>query len=143
MPVESKIKFFYQYRSFSLDNRGKLKTFLQSIFKREGKKLSSLHYVFCDDAYLLKLNKRWLDHNTYTDIITFNLGRPDKIEGEIYISIERVRENAKLYENGFSGELKRVMIHGVLHLCGYKDNKGRDNTQMRELENKYLNFLKY
>jgi probable rRNA maturation factor len=138
MPRESKIKFFYQYRRFSLSHRLKLRFFLQSIFKKEGKKLSSIHFIFCDDAYLLKLNNRWLNHNTYTDIITFNFGNPDKIEGEVYISIERVRENAKLYKNSFLSELMRVMIHGALHLCGYEDKTRVQKDEMRKMENNWL-----
>lgn len=138
MPGESKIKFFYPYRDFSLVNRRLLKNFLASLIKKEGKRFNSLHYVFCDDAYLVKLNKHWFKHDTYTDIITFNLGTPSLIKGEIYISVERVRENAQIYKTSISGELKRVMIHGALHLCGYKDKKPSEKLKMRNLEDKYL-----
>lgn len=107
--------------------------------------MQELHYVFCSDRYLFKLNLSFLNHNTYTDVITFTLSENHApIFGEIYISIDRVFENSRSYKSTFSYELHRVMFHGVLHLCGYKDKMMNDLQQMIARENFYLNqyFIK-
>lgn len=109
------------------------------MFRREGKKLGSLNFVFCSDIELLEINREYLSHDYYTDIITFELsekGQP--IEGEVYISIDRVAENAQKLKESFSRELHRVVFHGVLHLCGYSDKAKRLQAKMREAENYYL-----
>ncbi len=132
------IHFFFPYRNFALIRRTKLKSFIRDIFKNENKTLVSLRYVFCTDAYLLEINRQYLQHDYYTDIITFELGEAGKIDGEIYISAERVKENAQLMHTSFNKELHRVIFHGVLHLCGYKDKLKNDKFEMRAKEDRLL-----
>ena len=104
--------------------------------------LGNLNYSFTSDESLLKINMEYLKHNTYTDIITFNYNEGKKISGDIFISIDRVKENAEKFEAPFEEELHRVMIHGVLHLCGYKDKSKTDSELMRKKENAALRLLK-
>lgn len=107
------------------------------VVRKEKEKVGDINFIFCGDKFLYLLNKKFLRHNSLTDIITFQY--PSKsLTGEIYISIPRVRENAKKYGVTFEGELHRVMIHGVLHLCGYKDRKKTDKKEMRAKEDFYL-----
>jgi rRNA maturation RNase YbeY len=125
--------------SVTLKQKTKLKTFLKNIFEREGQKLRELQYVFCSDAYLLEMNQQFLQHDTYTDIITFELSEvPGETVGEIYISIDRVRENAARFKVSEQQELHRVIFHGALHLCGYKDKTKKEAALMREKENECL-----
>jgi len=100
----------------------------------------SLTFIFCSDEFLLDINKRFLKHDFYTDIITFELSKSVKAatEGEVYISVDRVKDNSKQLSTSFNDELHRVIIHGVLHLCGYKDKKKPEQAQMRSAENRYL-----
>ena len=123
----------------SLPNRRKLKTFLESLVSNEKGPINSLNFVFCSDEYLLDINKRFLNHDFYTDIITFNLGHKNNIEGEIYISIDRINENASFFSCTKQKELHRIILHGVLHLCGYKDKSKKDKELMTKKENFYLN----
>lgn len=117
----------------------KLKLWLKSIAEKENFQLKELHYIFLDDVAILKINIDYLDHDTYTDIITFdNSENPGAIEGDIFISLERVEENAKKFKVSFEHELYRVMAHGLLHLCGYKDKKKKDIEMMRGKEEEYL-----
>lgn len=130
---------FHFAEPFSLINRTDLKTFILSIFKREKKKLGELSYVFCSDAYLLEINKQYLKHNYYTDIITFDLSvTPPVIAGEIYISVDRVKDNAQNFNASFKEEIHRVIFHGALHLCGYRDKTEAEEILMRKMEDKYL-----
>lgn len=129
--------------SADLRDRTKLKKFLASLFKKEGKLLEELQYIFCSDDYLLKINRQYLEHDYYTDIITFDLsenGQP--IHAEIYISIDRVRENAREFGSSVKNEMHRVIFHGALHLCGYKDKTPAQGKQMREMEEKYLKLYR-
>lgn len=129
--------------SFQVFNKKKIKFVIDSLFKNEGKTLDSLNYIFCSDEFLLKLNQSYLSHNFYTDVITFDLSEnPKLITSDIYISIERVKENAKTLSLKYRVELLRVMIHGLLHLCGYKDKNTKDIFKMRELENFYIEIYK-
>ena len=138
---EAEIHFFSQGNNISLRNRGKLKQFLQLLALKEGKKLGTLNYIFCKDRELLEINKTYLKHNFYTDIITFGLSENEEpISGDIYISIDRVRENAKKLGNSINSETHRVIFHGLLHLCGYKDKTGSDSKKMRNKEDYYLNI---
>lgn len=122
-----------------LKNRTRLKEFIRELFEREEQGLSRLQYVFCTDEYLLQINREFLKHDTYTDIVTFELSSdPEVTEGEIYISIDRVKENAERYEVTGNYELHRVMFHGALHLCGYKDKTKEDIELMRRKEDEYL-----
>ncbi|WP_301932249.1 rRNA maturation RNase YbeY [Ferruginibacter sp.] len=120
-------------------HRTALKQFVSNIFITEGKRVKSLDYVFCSDEYLLEINRTHLKHNFYTDTITFNLSEtPLEIIGEIYISVERVRDNAAGLGISTNEELHRVIFHGVLHLCGYNDKFPKDQKEMRAAEDKYL-----
>ena len=122
-----------------LNDRTRLKQFLVSLFKKEGKKLRDLQYIFCSDDYLLEINRRYLGHDYYTDIITFNLaesGQP--INAEIYISVDRVRENAREYGVSIRNEIHRVIFHGALHLCGYGDKTKKEQILMHKKEDSAL-----
>jgi rRNA maturation RNase YbeY len=122
-----------------LKDKRKLKLFLADLFEREGQSLESLHYIFCRDNYLLEINRQFLQHDTYTDIITFEMSEdPAVTEGEIYISIDRVLENADQFKVSLSRELHRVIFHGALHLCGFKDKSRKDAAIMRSKEEEYL-----
>jgi len=131
---------FHFLEPISLQNRSALKSFLGFLFKKEKIKSNSLSIVFCSDNYLLKINQTYLQHDYYTDIITFNLSQPGSgvTDGELYISTDRVRDNAKSLRVSVKHELHRVVFHGVLHLCGYKDKKPADIALMRKKEEYYL-----
>ena len=135
-----KIKFFFtEVNITALKNRKPLKKFISNIFVVEKLQLRELNYIFCNDAYLLDINKEFLHHDYYTDIITFNLSlQKSDISGEIYISIDRVKENALSNKVSFKEELHRVIFHGALHLCGYNDKKKNDKKEMRIAENRCL-----
>lgn len=137
------INYFSQKPRFKLKNPVKTSTWIRKVIKKEGKSLRSLNYVFCTDEYLREMNIQFLKHRTYTDIITFNYN-PSKmeIEGEIYISVDRVRENAETFQTDFPTELNRVIIHGVLHLLGFNDKTKAEKTAMREKEDACLSLLK-
>ena len=123
----------------SLKDRTRLKQFLVSLFKKEGKKLGELQYIFCSDDYLLDINRQYLNHDFYTDIITFDLSQKGQsINAEIYISVDRVKDNAQEYNSSLKKELHRVIFHGALHLCGYKDKTPAQEKEMRQMEEKYL-----
>jgi probable rRNA maturation factor len=124
----------------SLKGRTVLKAVLKDLFQLEGISLKTLRYVFCSDEYVLQINRDFLQHDYYTDIITFEMSEnPDeRVEGEVYISVERVRENARDLKVAFRQELLRVIFHGALHLCGYKDKTSEEQGEMRKMEDKYL-----
>lgn len=126
---------------FKLKEKAKLKFWIKFITEKEKHKIGTINYVFCNDAELLEINIKHLNHNTYTDIITFDYTEGLKINSDIYISTERVVENAKKFNVSFEEELHRVMIHGVLHLCGYKDKTKQDSDLMRKKENSSLKVL--
>lgn len=135
------IKFFSNNISLKLSQRKKLKLFIGNLFQRETKPLLSLNYIFCSDDFLLSINKEFLNHDQYTDIITFSLSQPNQpIEGEIYISVDRVKNNAAILGEDQNVELHRVIFHGALHLCGYKDKAMQDKKAMTSAENKYLSL---
>lgn len=119
---------------FQLPDEDKLSAWLESISDSEQKSISQISYVYCSDDYLLNINKEYLNHDFYTDIITFPYKQGKEIESDIFISIERVKENAKTFKSPFERELLRVMAHGVLHLCGYKDKTEAENLKMRDKE---------
>ena len=123
----------------SLTERTRLKRFLIALFKRERKSLAELQYIFCSDPYLLEINHQFLQHDFYTDIITFELAeRGQPTCGEIYISVDRVRDNAQNFDSSLKKELHRVIFHGALHLCGFKDKTAKEEVEMRKMEEKYL-----
>jgi len=117
-----------------------LKAFITQVFELENKEIGKLDFIFCDNAYLLNINRSFLKHDYYTDIISFDLSEPqaNKITAEIYISVEMVETNAIEFLATLSQELHRVIFHGVLHLCGYKDKSEKDKKVMRKRENFYL-----
>lgn len=136
------IQFTAHEVKVDLKEKRKLKAFLKDLFADEGQGLKDLHYIFCSDAYLLEINKQFLQHDTYTDIVTFEMGEdPDVTEGEIYISVDRVKENAGKFKVSVNQELHRVIFHGALHLCGFKDKSKAENALMHQMEDKYL--IKY
>lgn len=133
------VYFFYQNVKLRIENRTGLKLYIESIFKKEKRKLGSINFIFCTDKALLQINKQFLKHDFYTDIITFDLSdKPGTIDAEIYISVDRVRENAKAHQTSFKEELHRVIFHGVLHLCGYGDKTAKQSLEMRGREDGYL-----
>ncbi len=132
------IHFCTEDITFSLKEKLKHKAWLNEVAKQEGKKILELTYVFCSDEYLLQINQEYLNHDTLTDIVTFdNSEDPKKIEGDIFISIERVRENGNKLGT-LETELERVMVHGLLHLLGYKDKKKEDKALMTQKEDFYI-----
>ena len=133
------IQFFFIDVKIALRERRRLKTFIERMFRTEGIQINSLVIIFCSDEYLLGVNRRFLNHDYYTDIITFNLADKEKlVEGEIYISTDRIRENALINKVALQNELHRIIFHGVLHLCGFKDKKSDEKTLMTIEENMYL-----
>lgn len=138
MGSKSKVWFFFEEKTFSLSNRNLLKKFVEGIFIREGIKLENLNYIFCSDERILNINREFLKHDYYTDIITFQLSANGPVQAEIYISVDRVKDNARALGATFKSELHRVIFHGVLHLCGYRDKTKTERMVMREAEDKYL-----
>ncbi len=134
------IRFFSDDVSFQPENKRKTGQWLKEVIITEGKQPGELRYVFVSDEKILEINKRFLQHDYYTDIITFDDSEGDTISGEMYIGIETVRSNAEDYRTDFRNELLRVMVHGVLHLCGYDDKTEKEQRQMRTAETKYLSF---
>ena len=134
------ISFNYE-TAFSLDNETQLADWIVNVISEEGYKLEEINYIFCDDEYLLKLNLEFLNHDTLTDIISFDTSVGKIIQGDIFISIERVKENAIDFKVSTLEELYRVMVHGVLHYCGYKDKSEDEEKVMRQKENHYLKQL--
>jgi len=117
------------------------KKWLNQVISNEAKVEGDITYIFCNDDYLLEKNIRFLNHNTLTDVITFDYCEGNSVSGDIFISIERVKENSEVFKVDFLTELNRVMVHGLLHLLGYKDKKEKDAKTMREKENYYLNKI--
>ncbi|MBL0153948.1 MAG: rRNA maturation RNase YbeY [Chitinophagaceae bacterium] len=139
MPQRSSIEFFFQKKPVFLPKRTALKKFLSYIMTQEGRKLETLSVVFCSDEYLLNINLDFLKHHYYTDIISFDLSGPaNPLQGEIYISVDRVSDNARTLKQTFKSELHRVIFHGVLHFCGYGDKKPGEKKKMRAMEDFYL-----
>lgn len=141
MKPSAEILFFFPSTTVALRQRNELKQFLLKMAKKEGRAIASLNIIFCGDAQLLQINQSFLQHDDYTDIITFDLSasKNEAVTAEIYISAERVRENAKAFQTTINRELHRVIFHGVLHLCGYGDKKPKEVKLMREKEGEWLN----
>jgi rRNA maturation RNase YbeY len=131
---------FYSETDFNVEDTKALSRWISEIILNENHELGDLTYVFCDDAYLHKLNVQFLNHDTLTDIISFDNSLGKQIHGEIYISVERVKENAGTYQVAFLEELHRVIIHGVLHFCGYKDKTKKQQETMSCKENEALDL---
>ena len=128
------ITFNFQYQ-FRFVKRTLYRLWIGKMVQSKNKKIGDVNYIFCDDAYLLEINQQYLQHDTYTDIITFDYCEGDVLNGDIFISIERVRENSVIFSVSFEQELLRVLSHGLLHLCGYKDKTDKEAAVMRKMEN--------
>lgn len=140
--MPAKINFFVEEIDFKLKNKKNLRSWIEQTVLAEKFTLKEVNFIFCPDAYLLKINQDYLQHDTYTDIITFDNSKTEKeIVGDIFISVERVSENALTYQTTALQELHRVMIHGTLHLLGYKDKAAKEKKLMTTKENFYLNRL--
>ena len=132
---------FHSVGTFSLKTEDAVAVCINAIAEEESCEIGDITFVFCDDNYLHKINCEFLDHDTYTDIITFDYSAGNQLVSEVYISTERVEENAEKFNATFENEIHRVMIHGVLHLCGYKDKLSEEKQIMRDKENHYLSLL--
>ncbi|OOB83486.1 rRNA maturation RNase YbeY [Flavobacterium columnare] len=132
----------YNYETnFLLENEIGYTEWIESVVKSEDKELNEINYIFCDDEYLLQINKQYLDHDYYTDVISFDYTEEGLITGDIFISIDRVKENASSLGVSFEEELKRVIIHGVLHYCGYKDKSSEEEETMRLKEDEKIKMF--
>ena len=135
------VNFFSEEKTFKIKNRKKLRLLLKKVCKYEKVNLGYINCVFCSDKHLLEINKKHLKHNFLTDIITFDFSEEkNHIEGDLYISVDRVKDNAKKYKDTFLEESTRVILHGLLHLIGYKDKTEKEKKRMRVLENKYVSL---
>lgn len=134
------ITFNYE-TNFKLKQEMVYKSWITEIIVSEKKNVGELNYIFCDDAYLLQINIEYLQHDYYTDIITFDYTEGNKIQGDVFISVERVKENAENFKTSFEEELLRVMSHGILHLCGYGDKTEEETSTMREKENQKIKMF--
>lgn len=144
MKLKDVIQFHTEDTAFNLQETDKIQNWLAEAAKREGSQITALSFIFCSDNYLYNINVEYLNHDTLTDVITFQYSEPkEDIEGDIFISIDRIKENAEQFKVSFEHELFRVMIHGTLHLLGYGDKTPEEKTLMTEKENFYLNLLKY
>ncbi len=138
----AKINFRSGDRKFAFSNKTLLKTFIEKLIKKEGQRLLAINYIFCSDEFLLQMNRDFLQHDYYTDIISFGLSEKDHpIEAEIYISIDRVKDNAHSLGVNYKQEMLRVIFHGALHLCGFKDKTKSEITTMRAKEDQYLQLF--
>jgi len=136
------INFFTEEIKYDLKHKTNIRTWIKNTIEAEGYVLEELNFIFCSDEYLLAINQQYLQHDTYTDVITFDNSEVLKtITGDIFISIERIQENAKNYKGKIADELCRVMIHGTLHLLGYKDKGKAAKTLMTQKEDQYLSQL--
>ena len=134
------ISFNYEC-DFNIVNEDEFFIWIENVINSENKSLGEISYIFCDDEYLLEINKQYLNHDYYTDIISFDYTENEVVSGDIFISIDRVRENALDYGVSFDNELKRVVIHGILHFCGYKDKSQDEERMMRLKEEEKINLF--
>lgn len=134
------INFNYE-NSFLLSSESDVATWINTVVSLENKSVGEINFIFCDDDYLLNLNQQYLNHDTLTDVISFDYSVGNEISGDIFISTERVLENSQIFETTFLNELHRVIIHGVLHYCGYKDKADADLLTMRSKENSALELF--
>jgi rRNA maturation RNase YbeY len=140
--IGNEINFFNEEINFTLPQKGRSRDWIKEIFRREKRKDGVINIVFCSDYFLLGINEKYLSHNTFTDVITFDLSTDKShINADIYISIERIKENSKTFKSSFKSELYRVMCHGILHLIGYNDKSPDEAFLIREREDFYLSLL--
>lgn len=133
--------YFFSQNNFNIKKKKKIGYWILNTIKKENYKVKYINIIFCSDKYLLTLNNKFLKHNYYTDIITFDYSNNQMIQGELYLSIDRIYSNSRLFKISFSKELHRIIIHGVLHLCGYQDKSIEKRKIMTYKENLYLNNL--
>jgi rRNA maturation RNase YbeY len=134
------ISFNYE-TEFELSNETEISNWLSQVIISENKKEGDINYIFCDDEYLVQINEQYLNHDTLTDIISFDYSVGNELHGDVFISVERVADNAIDYNVTFDEELKRVLVHGVLHYCGYKDKTDQDEEIMRKKENEKIQMF--
>jgi len=134
------ISFNYE-TDFKIADEARFQKWIEAVIQSEGKKEGDINYIFCDDDFLLDINQKYLNHDTLTDIISFDYSVGNELHGDIFISVERVRENAMDYDVSFDLELKRVMAHGILHYCGYKDKSDEDELTMRNKEEEKMQMF--
>ncbi|MDI1316876.1 rRNA maturation RNase YbeY [Flavobacterium sp.] len=134
------ISFNYEL-DFKLEDETIYSDWISKVISSENRDEGEINYIFCDDDYLIELNQKYLDHDTLTDVISFDYSEGNELHGDIFISIERVRDNAADFKVAFDEELKRVLVHGVLHYCGYKDKSERDEILMRQKEEEKMKLF--
>jgi len=134
------ISFNYEL-DFKLEDEAIYSEWISKVIRSESKNEGDINYIFCDDSYLTELNQQYLDHDTLTDVISFDYSEGNELHGDIFISIERVRDNAADFKVSFEEELKRVLVHGVLHYCGYKDKSEVDEKLMRQKEEEKMKLF--
>lgn len=137
------ITFYYGISGFRVRDAGLHKSWITRVIRGEERKIGKIDFIFTDDANLLGINREFLNHDYLTDVISFDYSGENGIVGEVYISIDRVKENAGIYGSSFSEELRRVMVHGALHLCGYNDGNESEAERMREREDHWLDMWSY
>ncbi|MGB4930120.1 MAG: rRNA maturation RNase YbeY [Chitinophagales bacterium] len=135
------IQFANKNTAYKLKEKERIATWIERVILMHHKFPGDIEYIFCDDDFLAEMNQQYLEHDTFTDIITFNYNTGHYISGDIFISIDRIKENAATYKTTTEEELHRVMIHGILHLCGLNDKSPKDKKQMQEKENEALQIL--
>ena len=141
MRITERITFQSQDIDLVIKEKNKIRLWIVDAINKEGKKTGDITYIFCNDAYLLKMNLEYLRHDDLTDVITFDYTEGDRVSGDIFISYERIMDNSNILGTTLEDELHRVMIHGVMHLCGYKDKQTEAKAQMTGKENQYLELL--
>lgn len=139
--TDNRINFFSEETDFEIENKDAVRQAISEYVRSAGNDTGTVNYIFCTDEYLLQLNKKYLNHDFYTDILAFQMN-DDPIEGDIFISIERVKDNAEQLGTGFEDELLRVISHGILHFLGYKDKTEEQKKLMREKENELMTLIK-
>jgi len=136
------INFFNEDVPLPKLGKRKIIGWINDVVQKEGRTVGDISFIFCSDNFLLEVNKKYLNHDYFTDIITFDYVEKDLIQGDIFISLDRVKENAKIYKVTFDNEIHRILIHGILHLIGYKDKLKKDKLLMTAKEDSYLKLLK-
>jgi probable rRNA maturation factor len=136
------INFHYEI-NFELFDEAVYRNWISNVIKSEHREEGEINYIFCDDQFLYRMNINYLNHKTLTDIISFDYSEGNLIHGDIFISIDRVKDNARIYSNSFRNELSRVMIHGILHCCGYKDKKKGERFEMRRKEDEKMKMFSF
>jgi rRNA maturation RNase YbeY len=143
MDIKEEFSFYSEQISFELKRKPAIKSWLSSSIKNENKIPGEISYIFCSDEYLNEVNIKHLNHDTYTDIITFDYCENKLLNGDLFISLDRIKENAHTYKSSVENELHRVMIHGIMHLCGYEDKTPEDQNVMSAKEDFYLNLRNF